>query len=339
MAVSDPRAARLALALGEAGLALSCDGRIAVFGPRAGDDLSMLDRARVHIIQGFRPDHDAFAAAGWTTGVAPDGRYAAVLVCLPRAKAAARDLIAQAAEVTDGQLIVDGQKSEGIDSLLRESRARADVSAPVSKGHGKLYWMATPGAAFADWRAVPQQVEGGFVTLPGVFSADGPDPGSRLLAEALPGRIGARLADPGAGWGWLAAQLLEHDGVEEVHLIEADHAALECARRNISDSRARFHWADATRFRPDEPFDAVVMNPPFHTERAATPELGVDFIASAARMLAPQGTLWMVANRSLPYERALGAAFRDIAELAGDGRFKLFRAARPRPPSGARKRG
>ncbi|MDH3263441.1 MAG: MFS transporter, partial [Paracoccaceae bacterium] len=93
------QASRLTLALDAGALALPPEGWIAVFGPRAGYDLSALPKERVDVIQGFRPDHDAFAAQGYATAVAPSGRYAAALVVVPRAKAEARALIAGAAAV------------------------------------------------------------------------------------------------------------------------------------------------------------------------------------------------------------------------------------------------
>jgi 16S rRNA (guanine1207-N2)-methyltransferase len=145
--------------------------------------------------------------------------------------------------------------------------------------------------------------------------------------------MGGAVADLGAGWGYLAAHILTRD-VTAVHLVDAHDMALACARHNVTDPRARFHWADVTTWTPPEPVDAVVMNPPFHTGRVADPSLGRAFIAAAARVLKPHGVLWMVANRHLPYEDALGAAFTKVVELGGDARFKLVRAERP-----GRKRG
>jgi 16S rRNA (guanine1207-N2)-methyltransferase len=149
------------------------------------------------------------------------------------------------------------------------------------------------------------------------------------LAAALPARLGPRVADLGAGWGYLSRAILAREGVAEVHLIEADHAALACARANITDPRARFHWADAIAFTPDAPFDAVVTNPPFHVTRAASPDLGRGFIDAARRMLTPRGDLWLVANRHLPYEGALRAAFREVTEMGADPAFKVFHASHP----------
>ena len=112
-------------------------------------------------------------------------------------------------------------------------------------------------------------------------------------------------------------------------MITRGVAALDCAERNITDPRARFHWADATRFKPAHPWDAVVMNPPFHISRAADPELGAAFLRAAHRGLLPGGTLWLVANRHLPYDRILTPLFRTVEEIGGDAVFRLFRAAHP----------
>jgi 16S rRNA (guanine1207-N2)-methyltransferase len=71
------------------------------------------------------------------------------------------------------------------------------------------------------------------------------------------------------------------------------------------------------------------MNPPFHVGRASDPSLGRTFIASAAKMLAGHGKLWMVANRHLPYEQALKDAFRNVDVIAQNNAFKVFHATRP----------
>ena len=47
-------------------------------------------------------------------------------------------------------------------------------------------------------------------------------------------------------------------------------------------------------------------------------------------MLRPDGTLWLVANRHLPYEAALAErSFRDVAEIGSDPGFRLIRATQP----------
>ena len=347
---------RLSLAL-TAGLTLPERGPIALLHPRAGENFPSLPAARLAVVTPHATDHAVFAAQGLALHQQPEalGSAAAVVICLPRGRAEARDLIARAAALTDGPVIVDGQKVDGIDAMLRSLRERVALEGPIAKGHGKIGWFASPGsAALADWRAFEKEIsdagERRFVTLPGLFSADAPDPGSVLLAEALPTALAGEGADLGAGWGYLSARLLENaPGITALHLVEADARALACARRNVTDARAWFHWADATQPLPGQKLDFVITNPPFHTGRAGRPELGVAFIAAAAAMLRPGGRLWLVANRHLPYETALGTRFRKAGEFAaGTAGFKLMlgegplrkpqRGTAPRRASGSRRK-
>lgn len=336
-----PRDARLEHAF-DAGLALPTTGRIGVWRAGGADLLTRLPQERVHVIQGFRPDHDALTQAGFAVSPMPEGRYALALVCLPRAKTHARALIAESAALSDGLVLVDGQKSDGADAVLREVRARVEVLGTVSRAHGKAFWFRADAAALADWAAVPATVTDAagarFVTAPGVFSADAADPGSALLAAALPEGLGPTVVDLGAGWGYLGTRLLRDPSLRTLHVVEAEHAALDCARANLADPRARFHWADATRFTLPDPADTVVMNPPFHTGRAARAELGLGFIDAAARLLGPGGALWMVANRHLPYPAALQARFREVTIAVETPAFRVYRAAQPHPAAPRRRR-
>lgn len=317
-------ASRLTLALSDGALSLP-EGRIAVFGPPATYDLSALPRERVVVLTRLFPDHVAWQRNGYEVAATATGEFAAAIVVLPRAKDAARALVSDACE-TAPLVIVDGQKHDGIDSLLKAVKARHAPEGVIAKAHGKLFWFE--GGDLTDWAARDHVVDG-FVTRPGVFSADGPDKGSLALVDALPPLRG-RVADLGAGWGYLARHILSCEAVTQLDLVEADAVALDCAKRNIPDARAAFHWDDATTFTPDAAFDVVVSNPPFHTDRRGDPGLGRAFIAAAARMLTPQGSFWMVANRHLPYEDALEKAFQRVEEAGGTPGFKVIHASHPR---------
>ena len=322
--------ARLELALNGDDLILPGEGTIVVLNPPVDAELTGVARDRCHIIHDFKPAHAHWEARGYTALTRPEADYAAAIVCLPRAKREARAMIALACAVSQGPVIVDGQKTDGIDSVLKDMRSRVTVRGPIAKAHGKLFWI-DPGASefFADWEAGPALTEGGFWTAPGVFSADGVDLASALLAEALPEHLSGEVADLGAGWGFLSAHVLTRPDVTTVHLVEAGYMALECARRNVTDDRARFYWDDVPQWEPPHRMDAVVMNPPFHKGRAAEPQIGQAFVAAAARILGQNGSLWMVANRHLPYEAELKKCFSHVEELGGDARFKMFHAARP----------
>ncbi|MCV6585217.1 MAG: methyltransferase [Marinibacterium sp.] len=319
---------RITLACESGALPLPEGGRLRVYGATPDTDLSGFDPAAVEIIQPVRPDHDALRAAGFACHASDPGTPVdGALVVLPRAKAHAWLLIAAAATASTGWVAVDGAKTDGIDSVIKALRGCAAPGSAIAKAHGKLVVFDAASARIPT-PAGPGDV-GGMRTVPGVFSADGVDPASALLAQALPERIGARVADLGAGWGYLSAQILTRDSVASLDLIEADARALGCARHNVTDPRAAFHWADARNWRPQAPLDAVVMNPPFHSGRSGDPGLGRAFIATAAAALAPSGRLWLVANRHLPYEAEMAARFRVVEELGGTSAFKILLGERP----------
>ncbi|GAA5077894.1 class I SAM-dependent methyltransferase [Roseibacterium beibuensis] len=319
----------------EAGDVILPDGPVLVMRARGDADYTAL--GDVVCVQGFAPDHDRLAARGLQVAVdlPEDGQFAAALVQIVKARAATLGAIAEAliALPPGGVLMVDGQKDEGIEATLKQLRTVFEIDGVLSKSHGKLVWLTRPETlpdAVMDWIAEPTGTEQGYLTVPGGFSADGPDRGSEILVALVPPLKG-RVADLGAGWGYLSGEVLaEQAGIERLDLIEADHAMLEAAEVNVDDDRARFFWADATRFQPDEPYDAILCNPPFHVGRKADPGLGRAFIAAAARMLKPSGRFFMVANRHLPYEDTLKASFgtgRMLGELEG---YKIYEAAKPR---------
>jgi 16S rRNA (guanine1207-N2)-methyltransferase len=317
---------RLSTAIAD-GLISLPDGAVTIMRPSASYDVSALPRDRVQIVQGFYPDAVAWQSAGYATSQELN-RSAVAIVVVPRAKALARAMIAEACAQADF-VIVDGQKTEGVDSHFKACRKALGDLPSLTKAHGRIFWFDASDA-FADWTGpAPQQGAHGYFTTAGVFSDGAVDAGSALLAEALPAKLPARMADLGAGWGYLAAPVLERAGVRSLDLIEAEALSLGCAKLNVTDERVSFHWADATRFVPDAAYDGIVMNPPFHTSRASDPSLGRAFIQAAARLLTPNGKLWMVANRHLPYEATMTECFRNVDTIAGNGAFKVFHANKP----------
>lgn len=297
-------------------------------------DRSVFEGFELGIVQALQPLHDQLAAQGGTvfsempTG---DAVFDLVVIEIPRARALAKQWIAQAAQLLtpEGILVVEGAKTDGIDSLHKAYRGQLTQGGTFTKAHGRAFW-GHPGEDFPlpqsdDRQTTPQ----GFVTRMGVFSADHEDAGSLALIAALPEKLKGRIGDLGAGWGFLSAHVLKLPKVTSIDLVEADYRALSAARQNIVDDRARFHWADATTWQPEGQLDAVVMNPPFHTGRKGTPELGQAFVQRAAACLTPSGQLWMVANRHLPYETTLNAEFRTVKEVAGTSSFKVLCATHP----------
>ncbi|MGJ8611451.1 MAG: class I SAM-dependent methyltransferase [Octadecabacter sp.] len=297
---------------------LNLDGTLHVLRPPAGYDLAGL--TDVTVTSTYFADHQYWQAMGM---IGDGATRAATLVVLPRSKTLARTMILEAIAV-GGLVIVDGQKTDGIESIYKDMRKAGPITGVITKGHGRLFWFDA-GKAPA-WDTTVKSPDG-YKTVAGVFSETKIDAGSALLATHLDGLSGD-VADLGAGWGYLSREILTHADVTKLDMIEAEQAALDCAVANTNDARATPVWTDALTY--DGSYDIVVSNPPFHTTRVGEPDLGRGFIATAARILKPRGIFYMVANRHLPYEAELDAKFARIEELAGSGAFKIFRATRPK---------
>lgn len=314
------------------------EGRVIVLRAAPSPFLDKVPPERLLCVQTFRPIHDALAGQGRAVATTASGTARMVIVNLTRSRAETLGAVAEALSLLEpgGQLVVAGAKSDGVDSIARQVGAAIPLEGAFVKAHGRVFWTTRPEALpdiVRDWAkgAKPSANEDGFFAGPGMFSFERADPGSRRLAQSLAGQLSGRVADLGAGWGWLAASALDQNpGITELDLYEAELLALEAARINVPDPRARFHWADATGLGAGiPPYDAVITNPPFHLGRAAEPDLGAGFIVAASRILKPGGRLMLVANRHLPYEATLGAAFRNVEKLSEDGVYKVILAAGP----------
>jgi 16S rRNA (guanine1207-N2)-methyltransferase len=324
---------RLASAVAAGALSLPETGTIAVLRAEPSELFDLAEPSRFLCEQTFRPVHDALAQRGLPVTTRVTAPVAMAIVNATRQRAETLGNLARALILVPagGIVVLNGAKTDGIDSLVRRVAGALQLGGTFVKAHGRVAWLERPAnlppevTAWAS-EASPRLNAEGFVTAPGMFSPEAADPGSQRLAGSLDGRIKGRVADLGAGWGWLAARALEAcPGIVGIDLYEAEGLALDAARQNVTDPRAAFHWSDVRALRRgDGPFDWAIANPPFHQGRAAEPEL-----AAAARILRPGGRFLMVANRQLPYEAPLAAAFRTVERLSEDTRFKVLGASHP----------
>lgn len=229
-----------------------------------------------------------------------------------------------------GRLTVLAPKDKGGSRLASDLESLGCEFDETSKRHHRICVTRGPGDAVAVAQAIedgaPRFVEEmGLWSQPGVFSWNRIDPGSALLLEHLPPQSG-KGADLGAGLGVLTHAILMSPKVVSVVLLDIDRRAVELAKRNVSDPRAQFLWADARKTSELAGLDFIVMNPPFHEGGHEDQALGQTFIQTAARMLRNGGMCWLTANRHLPYERTLKPAFKRVSLIAEAGGYKIYQA-------------
>ena len=273
-----------------------------------------------------------------------DEKFQLVLILPPRQRDEARALFARALHhcLPGGTVVAAMANSEGARSGEADFRKLAGPAQVLSKHHCRVFWSRPvesdiDSSLLNDWMALdsPRAIaDGRYLSRPGLFAWNRIDPASALLASRLPKDLSGRVADLGAGYGYLAGEILHNcEGVTAIDLFEAEARAIQPARLNLDSIRGEIgrevdievHWHDVTCGLPHR-YDVIVSNPPFHQGRADQPELGQAFISVAADSLKPAGRLWMVANRHLPYEASLRSRFSDVETRALKDGFKVFEA-------------
>ncbi len=321
-------------------------GTIAFLRARDGWPLRQYPLDRLRCEQGFKPLADGLRQAG--LDVQPeregDGGCALVLALPPRQRDEAQALLARAVEraAPGARVVAAVANDEGAKSRERDLQQLAGLAGSLAKYHCRVFWTppldgAHDAALLQRWRRAdaPRPILGGrYASRPGVFAWDRIDAASALLAAQLPADLSGRGADLGAGWGYLADEVLARaPRVAALDLYEAESRALELARGNLAPHASRvalgFHWHDVTTGLPEGGYDFIVSNPPFHAhDRGDRPELGQRFIEVAAQSLRRGGRLLLVANRHLPYEATLAQAFAHRRVLAEGGGFKVIEAVK-----------
>lgn len=325
----------------EAGIIEAPGRRALVLGARAGFRVPRSMDLDVVVAQGFRPDFLALEKAGFRVAPRAEGQdYDLALVLLGRHRGQNEAWLREVFERTraGGLVVAAGGKTEGSDSLRKRFEGVLAPAGYLPKHHGVVFWFDRPfgaelGASSFMVAPAPDRIDGRFLAAPGMFSHDRIDPASKLLADNLPAAIKGRVADFGAGWGYLSSEILKRaDGLAALDLYEADRDSLEAAKVNLAaaggDIPVGYHWRDLLSEPVARQYDLVVMNPPFHQGRAAEPAIGQGMIRAASAALKPGGRLLMVANRGMPYEPVLASAFAATGETCRDDRFKVLWAKR-----------
>ena len=161
----------------------------------------------------------------------------------------------------------------------------------------------------------------------GVFAAGKIDDGTAVLLDSLDlnDYSGKKVLDLGCGYGLIA--LLLANAKANVTALDDDILAVNTTKQNAKTYNLNiktFH-SDVNSALDKELFDAVLMNPPFHVGQKNVLDVPRAFFAAANKHLKPKGTLTLVANKNLPYEKEL-AHWQSVEVLSLNKKFKVIKA-------------
>jgi 16S rRNA (guanine1207-N2)-methyltransferase len=272
-----------------------------------------------------------------------------IAIRIPREKLALLQLLHDAFDAlrVGGRCYIAGATNEGIrsaDRLMHELFGNSEVLArdsshriiAASKRAGAPADLANYTSAFLDpetFNEIEVDMRGIAFTMftrPGVFSWEHADEATIALAGVMQIERGQDVLDIGCGAGALGIVASSLSGGGRVCMTDVDTEAVRCGRRTALHANAHVDvmLSDVASAVIDQRFDVVVTNPPFHAGKATDLLLPQRFIDDAWTVLAPQGRLYLVANRTLPYERYIAQKFGNIATAYEDSRFKVLTAMR-----------
>lgn len=306
--------------------------------------IALQNRAgQLDLWQHFKPEHDALKRMGlYVANALPNlGNLYDMVLLLP-SKSRQQTLAWMAAamqRLTDGgTLLVASANAHGARSYETSLAKLAGNIASRSKSKCRIF--SAKKTADLDPKLLEQWAKGGkarhiqsshgLVSQPGLFSWDHVDHGSELLLKQLPELSGIGM-DLCCGYGLLAESVLrKSDNIEKLHLVEADHLALECAKINCEawKSKVQTEWLDAASEALPRNMEWIICNPPFHTGQKRDVELGQRVIESGCLALKPGGIIYLVANRKLPYEQLLKSLLKTTQIVMEAEGFKVIRGVR-----------
>ena len=167
-------------------------------------------------------------------------------------------------------------------------------------------------------------------TRPGVFSWEHLDEATSILADVMEVQQGQSVLDLGCGAGALGIVASALSSAR-IMMVDADIEAVRSASRT-AEVNGMTNWralaSDIAGAVLDERFDVVVTNPPFHVGKATDLDVPLQFITDAHDVLTTGGRLFLVANRTLPYEQAIKHEFGNVSNVHDGPRFKVLSARR-----------
>jgi 16S rRNA (guanine1207-N2)-methyltransferase len=275
--------------------------------------------------------------------------YDVAIIQMPKGRMLARRWLFQAYQSLkdSGRLYISGSNKSGVQSFIKDA---LDIFSNgqilgYKKGNRVSQHIKQPGNFTPpDWLYAPGIITGSWVefsvpfldqnyqisSLPGVFSFDHLDAGTKMLLDGIKIEPGSKVLDVGCGYGMIGLFAATH-GAAWVDFIDSDLLAVASCKQTLSNNRitnAAVYTGDLLDPVVSNKYDLILSNPPFHAGQAVNYQIAEALIKQSYLVLNPSGCLTIVANRFIPYDRLINEIFANVSYLAETGRFYVLTGIR-----------
>ncbi|MGH1463184.1 MAG: methyltransferase [Neptuniibacter sp.] len=240
----------------------------------------------------------------------------------------------------EGQLILAGEKNEGIKSYF--SNAKKLFGTGENKKADRGTWLAildkinsepdhlVDDKNYPELRITCADNKFEYYSKPGVFGWDKIDRGSAYLIENLDSFLMTMVEPPknaldlGCGYGYLSLNLSHLD--IPVTATDNNSAAIHACERNFDRYPINGKVVPASCAEGiTEKYDLIICNPPFHAGFSVDGDLTDRFLKATHDRLAHRGIACFVTNIHIPIERKARQYFHQAECIMSNGNFKLVR--------------
>ncbi len=272
-----------------------------------------------------------------------DNSYDRVIYRVSKEKPVVHHIINQAFRIlkTDGQLIIAGDKNEGIKSYIDKAKKlfagqcnakkvegdtwRAELTRPDTEGSKLL-----DDKRYTELRPEARDDQFEYWSKPGVYGWNKIDKGSAYLIEHLDQFLmmmpepPKQILDLGCGYGYLSLNASHLD--IPITATDNNAAAIAACERNFNryPVNGQVVAADCAA-NISRKFDLILCNPPFHAGFDVEGDLTDRFLQAAHDHLSDSGIACFVTNLHIPLERKAQKLFHQVEIFASNSNFKLTR--------------
>jgi len=163
-------------------------------------------------------------------------------------------------------------------------------------------------------------------SLPGVFSQNELDAGTKLLLNNLPPKMHSEVLDFGCGAGVLSAYIGKKYPNTKLNLLDVSALALKSAEQTLAINGLQGNvFASDSLSNVKGKYQHIVANPPFHqgvkTHYAATES----FLAGIKQHIKNSGDISIVANSFLRYQSIMEDNIGKTTKISNKNGFAIYR--------------
>jgi 16S rRNA (guanine1207-N2)-methyltransferase len=276
--------------------------------------------------------------------------FSLIAIDLPKGRKLARRWLIESyfLLIPGGELYIAGANAQGIQSIIKDAQElfgnavivgykkgnRCALVRKEGKRTNLPVWSLEPGIAPGSWITFNVEIKGKELTifsLPGIFSHDRLDEGTRLLIETAVFPSSAKILDVGCGYGVLGLFAAAQAITSRIDLVDSNRLAVAASRKNISVNKlenVQITCSDLLERVQENRYHLIISNPPFHAGKETNYAITTAFLHQAFKALEPGGKLLIVANQFIRYDYIMNAVFGNVKKLVQTKRFNILAATK-----------